>query len=92
MHPTFENAALGEGERERGRGRRRGGGGRVRVGSTAPTLHNPRKNAVIQVRTCRKEAVVQELLQLLFSPSNIGVMWKKIDNFSLGSICLRLAS
>jgi hypothetical protein len=31
---------------------------------------------------------VQELLQPLLSPSNLGVMWKKIDNFSLGSICL----
>ncbi len=51
MHPAFENAALGEGERERP-----GGGGWVRVGSTAPTLHNPRKNAVIHVRTCKKEA------------------------------------
>jgi hypothetical protein len=40
-------------ERERER-ERRGEGGGVRVGSTAPTLHNPRKNAVIHV--CKKEA------------------------------------
>jgi hypothetical protein len=44
-----------EREIESGGGWRWGGEG-VRVGSTAPTLHNPRKNAVIQVRTCKKEA------------------------------------
>jgi hypothetical protein len=80
MHPAFENAALGEGERERGGGRGRGGGG-LRVGSTAPTLHNPRKDAVIHVRTCKKEAGSRSFYNHF---SHLA-----IDNFSLGGICLR---